>query len=163
MIREILNNEVYVGNMVQGKVIKPRRKSNKRIETKKEDWVVVENTHEPIISKDDFETVQRISNYSSILLKSDDVLLRYLKCSDCGSKFYKKKINYNEYYYCNNYRKKEWTKHLMGKPMVEGRVLEDLKSRVNKGIQEWTKEWVESTINVICVYDNGKVEIDYKS
>lgn len=118
MIREILNNEVYVGNMVQGKVIKPRRKSNKRIETKKEDWVVVENTHEPIISKDDFETVQRISNYSSILLKSDDVLLRYLKCSDCGSKFYKKKIKYNEYYYCNNYRKKEWTNHLIVKSML---------------------------------------------
>ena len=91
MIRQILNNEVYIGNMVQGKVTKPRRKSNKRVKTKKEDWIIVENTHEPIISKDDFECVQRILNYSPLMLKSDDIVLRYLKCPDCGSKFYKKK------------------------------------------------------------------------
>lgn len=91
MIREILNNEVYIGNMVQGKVTKPRRKSNKRVKTKKEDWIVVENTHEAIISKEDFENVQRILNYSPLTLKSDDILLRYLECPDCGSKFYKKK------------------------------------------------------------------------
>lgn len=106
MIREILNNEVYIGNMVQGKVTKPRRKSSNRIKTKKEDWILIENTHEPIISKEDFEMVQRILNYSPLMLKSDDILLRYLKCPDCGSKFYKKKTKYNEYYYCNNYRKK---------------------------------------------------------
>ena len=162
MIRQILNSEVYIGNMVQGKVTKPRRKSNKRVKTKKEDWIIVENTHEPIISKDDFETVQRILNYSLIMLKSDDLLLRYLKCPDCGSKFYKKKTKYNEYYYCNNYRKKECTNHSIVKSMLEGMVLEDLKNRINKDIKELTKELVESTVNVIYVYDNGKVEIDYK-
>ena len=41
-------------------------------------------------------------------------------------------------------------------------VLEDLKNRINKDIKELTKELVESTVNVIYVYDNGKVEIDYK-
>lgn len=162
MIREILNNEVYIGNMVQGKVIKPRRKSNKRVKTKKEDWIVVENTHEPIISKEDFEMVQRILNYCPLMLKSDDILLRYIKCPDCGSKFYKKKTKYNEYYYCNNYRKKECTNHSIVKSMLEGMVLEDLKNRINKDIKELTKELVESTVNVIYVYGNGKVEIDYK-
>ena len=159
MIRQILNNEVYIGNMVQGKVTKPRRKSNKRVKTKKEDWIIVKNTHEPIISRDDFEFVQRILNYSSVMLKSDDILLRYLKCPECGSKFYKKKTKYNEYYYCNNYRKKECTNYSVIKVMLEGIVLEDLKSRINKDIKELTKELVESTINVIYVYDNGKVEI----
>ena len=46
--------------------------------------------------------------------------------------------------------------------MLEGMVLEDLKNRINKDIKELTKELVESTVNVIYVYDNGKVEIDYK-
>ena len=163
MIRQILNNEVYIGNMVQGKITKPRRKSNKRVKTKKEDWIIVENTHEPIISKEDFEAVQRILNYSPLMLKSDDILLRYLKCPDCGSKFYKKKTKYNEYYYCNNYRKKECTNHSIVKTMLEGIVLEDLKSRINKDIKELTKELVEQNINFIYVYDNGKVEIEYKS
>lgn len=47
--------------------------------------------------------------------------------------------------------------------MLEGIILVDLKSRINKDIKELTKELVESNINVIYVYDNGKVEIDYKS
>ena len=47
--------------------------------------------------------------------------------------------------------------------MLEGIVIEGLKSRINKDIKELTKELIESTINVIYVYDNGKVEIDYKS
>ena len=163
MIRQILNNEVYIGNMVQGKVTKPRRKSNKRVKTKKEDWIIVENTHEQIISKEDFETVQRILNYSPLMLKTDDLLLRYLKCHNCGSKFYKKKTKYNKYYYCNNYRKKECTNHSIIKSVLEGIVLEDLKSRINKDIKELTKELVESNINVIYVYDNGKVELEYKN
>ena len=163
MIREILNNEVYIGNMVQGKVTKPRRKSNKRVKIKKEDWIIVENTHEPIISKDDFESVQRILNYSPVMLKSDDLLLKYLKCPDCGSKFYKKKTKYNEYYYCNNYRKKECTNHLIVKTMLEGIVLEDLKSRLNNDIKELTKELVEQNISVIYVYNNGEVELECKN
>ena len=47
--------------------------------------------------------------------------------------------------------------------MLEGIILVDLKSRINKDIKELTKELVESNINVIYVYDNGKAEIDYKS
>ena len=51
----------------------------------------IETAVPEIISKDDFECVQRILNYSPLMLKSDDIVLRYLKCPDCGSKFYKKK------------------------------------------------------------------------
>lgn len=59
--------------------------------------------------------------------------------------------------------KKECTNHSIVKIMLEGIVLEDLKSRVNKDIKELTKELVESTISVIYVYDNGKVEMEYKN
>lgn len=43
--------------------------------------------------------------------------------------------------------------------MLKGIVLVDLKSRINKDIKVLTKEIVESNINVIYVYDNGKVDI----
>ncbi|MBQ7140517.1 MAG: recombinase family protein [Bacilli bacterium] len=165
MIREILTNEVYIGNMCQGKIKKPIRRLDKRVKTKKEDWILVENTHEPIISKNDFETVKRMLEYSPTMLKSDDILLRYLKCPDCGSKFYKRKAKYNEYYYCNNYyrNKKCSSSHSIVKSMLEGIVLEDLKHRLNKDVKELTKELVEQNINKIYVYENGKVEIDYKN
>lgn len=165
MVREILKNEVYIGNMVQGKLTKPQRKLKMRVKTKKDDWIIVENTHEAIITKEDFNMVQEILNYSPVMLNSDDILLKYLKCPNCGSKFYKKKTNYNEYYYCNNYyrTKKCSSSHSIIKSMLEEIVLNDLKSRINKDIKELTKELVESNISVIYVYDNGRVEIECKN
>lgn len=43
--------------------------------------------------------------------------------------------------------------------MLKGIVLVDLKNRINKDIKVLTIEIVESNINIIYVYDNGKVEI----
>ena len=164
MIREILKNEFYIGNMVQGKVRKPTRRLNKLVKVSKDDWIVVKNTHEAIIDKNDFYTVQRILKYTPTMLNSNDVLLRYLKCPECGGKFYKRKAKYNEYYYCNNYyRTKQCNNsNSIVKSMIEGLVLEDLKRRMNKDIKGLTKETVEQNINQIYVYDSGKVEIDYK-
>ncbi|MCL1925139.1 MAG: recombinase family protein [Defluviitaleaceae bacterium] len=56
-VSSILQNEVYIGNMVQGRVKKPSYKSKKVVKLKKEDWIIVENTHEPIIDKETFERV----------------------------------------------------------------------------------------------------------
>lgn len=164
MIREILKNEFYIGNMAQGKVRKPTRRLNKLVKVSKYDWIVVENTHEAIIDKNDFETVQRILEYTPTMLNSNDILLRYLKCPECGSKFYKRKTKYNEYYYCNNYyRTKQCNNsNSIVKSIIEGIVLDDLKSRMNKDIKRLTNETVEQNINQIYVYDSGRVEIDYK-
>ena len=164
MIREILKNEFYIGNMVEGKVRKPTRRLNKLVKVSKDDWIVVKNTHEAIIDKNDFYTVQRILKYTPTMLNSNDVLLRYLKCPECGGKFYKRKAKYNEYYYCNNYyRTKQCNNsNSIVKSMIEGLVLEDLKRRMNKDIKGLTIETVEQNINQIYVYDSGKVEIDYK-
>ena len=132
MIMEILKNEVYIGNMAQGEVTKPIRRLNKRVKKKREDWIVVENTHKPIIIKDDFDTVQRVLEYSPTMLKTNDVLLKYLRCPDCGGMFYKRKTKYNEYYYCNNYyRKKTCTKHGVIKIILEEMVIEELNCKYN--------------------------------
>ena len=48
-INNILRNEVYIGNVVGGKYRKVSHKIAKVRKTKKEDYVVVENMHEPII------------------------------------------------------------------------------------------------------------------
>lgn len=129
MIREILKNQVYIGNMVQGKISKPRRKSDKRIKNNQKDWIVIENTHEPIISKDDFNTVQNILNYSKAILEDNDILLRYLKCHECGNSFYKNKSKSNIYYRCYGYRKRNCSSHSNNKAILEGIVLEKIKEK----------------------------------
>ena len=55
----ILRNPNYVGDLVQGRYGKPSYKSKTSKEKKSPDeWIVVEGTHEPIVSKEDYERVQ---------------------------------------------------------------------------------------------------------
>ncbi len=69
-IRRILKNEVYIGNTVGHKVKKVNYKIKKQVMLPKDNWIKVENTHKPIISKEDFEKVQNILNKKSYTPKS---------------------------------------------------------------------------------------------
>lgn len=59
-IRRILKNEVYIGNTIGHKVKKVNYKLKRQIILNKDNWIKVENTHEAIISKEDFYKVQNI-------------------------------------------------------------------------------------------------------
>ena len=59
-VRFILQNEVYIGNTIQNKRKKVNYKINKQVEIPKSQWIKVENTHEAIISKQDFEMAQEM-------------------------------------------------------------------------------------------------------
>ncbi len=56
---KMLSNQVYLGHTLQGKTEKISFKSNKTIRKKHQDWIVVENTHEPLVSKETFDNVRR--------------------------------------------------------------------------------------------------------
>ena len=56
----ILKNEMYIGNMVQGKQRVISYKVHEKIAPPKEEWFVVENTHEPIIDRETFDKAQRL-------------------------------------------------------------------------------------------------------
>lgn len=53
-VKRILSNPVYTGAMVQGREYRPCCKSSKRIRLPKEQWIVVEHTHTPLISREAF-------------------------------------------------------------------------------------------------------------
>lgn len=61
-ISEILDNQVYIGNMVQRKTRKLNYKSKKTIVIEPESQVIVRNTHEPIIDIEQFNMVQKLRN-----------------------------------------------------------------------------------------------------
>ncbi len=52
MVKAILSSEVYIGNSVHNKQTAISFKNKKKFLRPKDDWYTVENTHEPIISKD---------------------------------------------------------------------------------------------------------------
>jgi site-specific DNA recombinase len=108
MINRIISNKVYIGVLEQGKTTKLNYKSKKEIDVSKEDWIVIQNAHEPIISK-------------SIYLLANKMLLRDVKqskdkpcilsgmlyCKDCGSPMVRRKVKakdgYNIFYICSEY------------------------------------------------------------
>ena len=85
-ISEMLQNETYIGNMVQGRTVKISYKSKKCLRQVRENWVVVEGTHEPLIDAEIFQKVQMLVNSRKrTKSRTYDFLLRGLIfCHECG-------------------------------------------------------------------------------
>ena len=104
-IRRILKNEVYVGNTIGHKVKKINYKLKKQIMLNKDEWIKVENTHIPIISKEDFKKVQNILNKRSYTPQGGKphLLTGIIYCAKCGGKCtYIKGYKSNSYVICRN-------------------------------------------------------------
>lgn len=85
-ISEMLQNETYIGSMVQGRTVKVSYKSKRSLRQPKENWVVVENTHEPLIDRETFEKVQvLVASRKHTRSRTYDFLLKGLIfCHECG-------------------------------------------------------------------------------
>ena len=85
-VYQILHDQLYIGNMVQGKHKKVSYKSEKTIWIPKSQWIVVENTHEAIIERETFETVQRMMQGRTRSAVGGRIhpLARKVVCSCCG-------------------------------------------------------------------------------
>ena len=85
-ISEMLRNETYIGNMVQGRMVKISYKSRKCLRQTRENWVVVKNTHEPIVDEKVFRKVQMlVSSRKYTRSRRYDFLLKGLIfCHECG-------------------------------------------------------------------------------
>lgn len=137
-IREILLNEVYIGNMVQGRMKKINYKSKKNIRLPKEQWKVIENTHEPIIDKTTFlKAKEMIETRKQTRVKTHDYLLKGLvHCHECDKKMgcsSRKLCAGNVYYFrCSTYtsyaRLGYCTSHSIRMDYVEKLVTDKLKT-----------------------------------
>ena len=85
-ISEMLQNETYIGNMVQGRIVKISYKSDKCLRQPRENWIIVEGTHEPIIDKETFRKVRMlVDSRKHTRSRIYDYLLKGLIfCHECG-------------------------------------------------------------------------------
>ncbi len=111
-VRRILQNQMYIGNMVQGKNTTISYKIKQCRAIPKEDWIIVENTHEAIVSKEMFEKAQSLFNKSirtAPQKKEVDLFSGFVKCADCHRLMHKKTNvhSYGTYHYyrCSTARK----------------------------------------------------------
>ena len=85
-ISDMLQNETYIGNMVQGRSVKIRYKSKKCLKQNPANWVVVEGTHEPLVDRETFQKVRMLVNSRRYTRsRTYDFLLKGLIfCHECG-------------------------------------------------------------------------------
>ena len=85
-ISDMLQNETYIGNMVQGRSVKISYKSKKRLKQDPANWVVVEGTHEPLVDAETFRKVRMLVNSRKhTRSRTYDFLLKGLIfCHECG-------------------------------------------------------------------------------
>ena len=82
----ILKNEMYIGNMVQGKQRVISYKVHEKITPPKEEWFIVENTHEAIIYRETFDKAQRLQERDTRTAPGKKQLYLFsglLRCADC--------------------------------------------------------------------------------
>jgi len=94
-VGRILSNPIYTGLLEQGKVTTPNHKLKNRITKAQEDWNVVDNAHEPIISKEIFDVVaELLASDTRAAPKENGVYLfsGKLFCADCGNTMARKLV-----------------------------------------------------------------------
>lgn len=145
-IWRILRNEMYTGVMVQGTKRKASYKAKTLLDVPKDQWFRVEGTHEPIIDRKTFDTVQKMMDLRSRSSKNGPahVLSGLVHCMDCGSTMSKntgirKNGTRDQYLRCRLYvesgAQKKCTRH--------GIRLESLIELVSERIRKYVEEYFD--------------------
>lgn len=101
-IRRILSHPVYQGDMAQQFTRTVNYKVHLRRRVDPAEWIVVQNTHQPLVSRQDFAQAQKMQQIRTY--KSSDhphLLTGIACCADCGSPLYAKRRG--KYWYLNCY------------------------------------------------------------
>ena len=172
-INSILHREMYVGNMVQG--TKHQRMRSKQKKMPKEDWIIVENTHEPIIDKETWEKAQSLLKKRTRELDLEtnkNIFAGFVKCGDCGramTKNMRRRADGSKTYslYCGTYKrngKQYCTPHTLPMAVLEDIVLGDLKAIVDSvdNLKELvqSQSFTASKVKRIADTELGKIKAE---
>lgn len=107
-VKKILKDENYIGNSIHNRLSVTSFKNKTLTRNPESEWVRVENTHEPIISRDVFDQVQgQIANRRRTQNDgTTHIFAGLLKCADCGWTMAfrrQSKGQHSAYYGCSRY------------------------------------------------------------
>ena len=100
-VQFMLQNEIYVGSMVQGRQYTPSHRSKKREPIPKENWTVVPNMHEPIVSRELFDEAQKRMKARKKTIQANDephLFAGLFYCEACGTAM-RPGVSQHKYFY----------------------------------------------------------------
>ncbi len=147
-VRNILNNPIYIGHLAQQKFTTVSFKNHKSVRRSKDEWVIAENTHEPIISQelwDKCQEVDRCASHGKIMKKGIVLPLNSMMfCADRGAKIklngHAKKADgsVNYFYVCGTYARcgaSTCSTHYISQKQIEKIVLTDILAKARYVIE----------------------------
>ena len=156
-VKKILTNRIYTGDMIQHTQTKVNYKSKKKINLDQSLWVIVENTHEPLVDKTTFEYVQTLrKRYTrNVPIKTGRekrILEGKLFCKECGNRlsvYYRKKLDYWSIN-CNRYsrdpKRGRCSSHFYPYDYLEEQILEKIDESVSNFIKELNIEELNNEV-----------------
>lgn len=143
-IRRILSNRIYTGDMVQKKSEVISYKIHKSRPTQEREWITVLNTHDPIISREQFNTVQTLLKRDMRVSPTESKLslfAGFIKCADCGRAMNKKTVHLPtkkyDYYICSTYKRSSTThctKHTIRHDILEKAVCDAINGYIRLAV-----------------------------
>lgn len=162
-ISELLRNRMYCGDMVQGK---HKTVNNKMTQVPQDDWVIVEDTHEAIISRALFDAVQKTlakpepnktPYYKSPM--TENVFAGKVRCGHCGYTMNRKRGGEKWYGYKCNTRLQYSIKACPGAKMSETALKTEMLKMLHK-YEPHLAKILAPTVNNTHVADNSKKELE---
>ena len=132
----ILKNQMYIGDMVQGKGKIKSYKIHKHVPVPEEEWFIVPGTHEPIITSETFYKAQELLKRDTKVANNSHKLYLFsglLRCADCGKAMHRATTGDYVYYSCRTYKersKKACTKHTIREDRLEKAVLKAINTQL---------------------------------
>lgn len=139
-ISDMLKNEIYLGNMVQGKYGSISYKTKQNKPRPKEQWYKVEKTHQPVIEAELWNSVQKrlTDNARPLLEGTISPFAGKVKCISCGCTMRTTKTKERHYYQCTtrHFSKAACTGSFIAVELLEKTVITELSSIVSKYIDK---------------------------
>ena len=148
-IRKILVNQHYIGNLVQGKTEAVNTVYKNRVNNSKDDYIVVEKTHEPIISEEQFNLVQDIIKSrkpNTKVSRKTHLFSNLIYCETCGKAMSPR----NNYYICSGrlkYSKSFCCTEKINKNNLLHKLNEDIINKIDNSEPDFLLNYIEKKLN----------------
>ena len=163
VVRWILRNPVYAGHNIQCKKRVQSYRTKKIVPNKREDWIIVENTHKGIISQELFNEVQKALDGRLRFVKrtgEPHIFSKLFYCAECGrSMLHHDRTNHPKYYSCGKYRAdgiKACTSHHITYDNLCKIVLADIQKYV-KLIEEDEGHAIQEILSIKCTSEEKQI------